>query len=241
MIGLSMEIPTPHLERLSKQTELDFALAHAVLKDKTYRRFYKTRDFKRELILDNSMHELGHPLPLEQLGKAARQVDASYVVAPDQLKQYEQNVRWFQETHAALGDEFGIAAVLCGETVEERNRFLDLTLGRADMLCLPFREPRFDWYQEHFHMINMYPRVHLLGVNTLRELDMFRISTTPWSNWTVDTSKPIKWAIRGKSISGIDSLRGCPVGSEALLWMTLTEEQLLLAEENILHLRQYLT
>lgn len=86
---LSLEIPTAYLRDFTPLTDLDFALAHKVLENQEYANFYLDRAKGRELILDNSMHEIGKPLSVAELEEAAKRCNADYVIAPDQLGEPE--------------------------------------------------------------------------------------------------------------------------------------------------------
>jgi len=76
--------PTAMLERYSTLTDTHLALAHLVLSNKTYREFYKGRAAKGDFVtVDNSLIELGEPLPLEDVIRAAKMIDAQEIVLPD--------------------------------------------------------------------------------------------------------------------------------------------------------------
>ena len=236
MIQLALEIPTALLEALTPLTELDFALAHKVLEDEKYAEFYATREAGRILLLDNSMHELGKPLPPKELLRAARLCRADYVIAPDLLGQPERNLRWFLETRKVLRGEFKTAVCMCGRTPEERKDFLE-AVSFADMLCLPFREARVSWFLEQ---LPQWTRIHLLGVSTLEELSIWPAIAGRFARieFSVDTGKPIKAAMVGRHLDDGKSLRGIPISSKDLLGLSFfTPEQLRLMGENIYTLK----
>jgi hypothetical protein len=228
MIKFAMEIPTAFLPQWAPLTDLDFVLAHKVLGDQVYADFFRNRPKGRELILDNSMHELGHPLKVKDLLEAANRVRADFVIPPDRLGEVEQNIAWTIETGIAFRhSQTKIAPVMCGRTPEERK---EVRSGYAvyPMICLPFREPRADWYHEHLEACiaqteNLWMRIHLLGVNEMSELRLFRhlSEVNHGQVWSVDTAKPIKWGIEGHDLQDMDaggiSLRGAKLSSKDLL------------------------
>ena len=241
MIRLAMEIPTAFLQKWSPLCDLDFALAHRVLEDEVYASFYAHRPSRRELILDNSMHELGKPLSVELLGEAAARVHANIVIAPDLLGQLDRNLEWFRETYSTLGGTYKIGVVLCGETFEEREQFLSAVLP-ADVLCLPFREARLEWLIGHqAQIVRRWARIHLLGVSTLEELPAFSTKARIFElDMSVDTSKPIKWGLEKLGILG-RPLRGAPTSSAELLSLQkVTLDQEATIYYNIASLRSYL-
>lgn len=241
-IRLSLEIPKKHLPDLVLLTDLDFALAHKVLEDEEYASFFYDRPPARELILDNSMHENeGHPLSVAELEEAAKRCRADYVVAPDQLGELMKNYNWFKETHRVLGDRFKVAVVLSGNDPTERSAFIG-NIRHASMICLPYREPRLSWLNEHYsEIMTWFGRIHLLGVSTKEELLSFADVARNWTiNMSVDTTKPVKFGYMRKTIDRVPTLRGTAAQSKALLDWSLDEAQLSTTFYNIAYLRTWL-
>lgn len=247
MIQLAMEVPTKLLPVMSRWADLDFALAHQVLEREDDAEFYRNRPNDRTLILDNSMHELGRALPVADLHRAAKLCDADYVIAPDELGKPEQNLEWYRDTQSVMGHEFKIAVVLAGRTKEERLEYLRTVKG-ADMLCLPFREPRFEWANEHPYRITAFQHVHLLGVSELDELRAWQTAASLYTKvrWSVDTAKPLKWAVQNEDLEDMYlskvSLRGAKLSSKDLLNITSIPEDVLdQAKKNVDFLRTFLS
>jgi hypothetical protein len=230
-VKLSIEIPTSVLPLLSAYTDSDFVLAHRVLEDPDYASFHEQRAANRELILDNSFHELGVALPIRDLLEAADRVNADYVIAPDKLGDpiwtAEQFLNLYQAQKWRRGKAYGLAVVMQGATFVERRTFM-ATVRAADMLCLPFRAPRIEWFVEHEKEIrHHWRRIHLLGVNELTEFRRFFLLSTSdfWAGtaWSVDTAKPVKWGMSGEFLDSVESLRGNPLSSKALLGLSFAE------------------
>lgn len=215
---LMMEIPRAWLDPLSPLCDADFALAQLVLEDKYYADFYrKQSEAGRFVILDNGFHELGHPLSVPELVEAADRIKPSVVVAPDRLGDYRFGLLQFEEMRKALPHEYGVGAVLCGTSPAERAEFFMKTMPYCNMLCLPFKENRFEWFCDLLIKIPKYikwpPRIHLLGVNEFWELKAFRDKFDDLGiesrRTSVDTSKPIKFGIdRIRFDEKIGTLRG---------------------------------
>lgn len=212
MIRLAQEIPTCKLQEWSRLSDLDFILAHTVLADPEYAEFFHERSEGRELILDNSYHELGYPLPMDQLLEAAKRCRADYVIAPDKVGDCEFNKEQFCVAMDILWG-FKIAVVMTGapsgtslvEQVARENFLFDVC--DADMLCLTFKEPlRYRWYTESA-MAHRWKRVHLLGVAERDELEKWYPLGIPGREFSVDTGKALKWALRGKKLDEITSWR----------------------------------
>lgn len=241
MLRLSLEIPTDFLPWWSPLVDFDFTLAHQVLQNTTYARFFRERPASREVLMDNSMHELGAALPAADLQRAADLCHATYVIAPDKLGEPALNERWFHETRASISSTYSIGVVMSGRTPEERRSYLK-SVAPAGMLLLPYRENRLAWFKEQESLIlSTWKRIHLLGVNELPELtDWVRISKQhPVVDWSVDTAKPIKHGIARRRIDDGKSLRGAALSSADLLnHRDIDGEQAEYVEGNIKLLRR---
>lgn len=215
---LAMEIPREWLPTLSPLTDIDFALAQQVLEDGYYANFYAEQaKAGRFVILDNGFHELGHPLSPPELVRAADLIKPSVVIAPDRLGDQHFGIKSFFETLEVMPQEIGVACVLAGVSPAERAEMFMKVVKHTPMLCLPFKEARFEWFCDLLLKIPKYiqwpPRIHLLGVNELWELkafrDKFEEKGIPSRRVSVDTSKPIKFGIKRQRLTKeIETLRG---------------------------------
>lgn len=211
MIELAMEIPTCKLGEWSPYADLDFILAHTVLEDPTYAKFFAERPKERELILDNSYHELGYALSESDLLEAARRCCADYIISPDSVTDMGFTLKSFKAL-TMFETNFKIAVVMTGfppdSNLFQRDDFLR-EVRQADMLCCTFKLPkRLPWFQESFYA-RRWKRVHLLGVGELEELRRWAQQANYLNSitWSVDTGKALKWALRGKKLDELDSLR----------------------------------
>lgn len=237
---LCMEIPVEHLWDLSPLCEMDFALAHMVLDNKLYAEFYREMSARgREVILDNSFHELGVPLSPVELRLAARAIKPTVVVAPDRLGDRTWNWEQYEETLRVFKKEFQVGIVVTGGDPNVRSQFIAAALSRGcSWFFWPFKEPRSEWIRTHIQEFKRYEvRHHLLGVNTLSELKSIRtILEEQGIKASVDTSKPIKFGQQLKRFEpGID-LRGTgPLRMDAVL----TKEELACTYYNVAYLRRF--
>lgn len=260
-IRLAQEIPTCKLSEWASLSDLDFVLAHTVLADKEYAEFFKNRPQGRELILDNSYHELGVPLEMSDLLEAAIRCRADYVIAPDRVGDLQFNREQFKAAQKVLSG-FRLAVVMTGTPSSqiqgglqlfyyvERENFL-FDVREADMLCCTFKEPeRWSWYNQSA-MATRWKRVHLLGCAELTELQLWRnLAQGTGRQFSIDTGKALKWALRGKKLDELESVRlnvhtttqGLPsVSSQELLdTKVITPEQEELFKHNVKVLRRYL-
>lgn len=255
MIRLAMELPTCALERWSETyTDLDFVLAHKVLEDNAYAEFFRRRSPKRELILDNSYHELGVPMSMKDLSEAANRVQATFVIAPDKTGDLPFTSMAYAEARLAMPQR-KLAVVYVptdAQTPDEHEQFL-ISVRDADMLCCTFKNPkRFEHYKNNVYT-KMWHRVHLLGCAELAEISLWALYAHlhPHSI-SLDTGKPLKWALRGEKLDELVSVRfdaksteaGAPSDVSQKLLDTpeseFTEDVTKLFEHNVRILRGYL-
>lgn len=115
------------LDRVNMCPEYHLLLAHEVLKDpERWSAFFEGRrqgghiDF---IIMDNSLWELGHPLPAPDLVKAVEVVKANTLVLPDKLSDRNTTVRMSTEGYKELSDVLpsysSFLVVAQGESVQE--------------------------------------------------------------------------------------------------------------------------
>lgn len=229
---LSMEIPIPHLRDLSPLCDIDFALAHLVLEDKEYAAFYREQTKKgREVILDNSFHELGVPLSPIELQQAALRIEPTVIVAPDRLGQPEWN--WKQYAAAAkMLPAYPVGICVSGNSPQERNAYTSAALSRGcRWFFWPFKEPRLEWLTELWPLLRRYGvRHHFLGVSSLHEIKDVKLflQSHDYHIGSYDTGKPIKFGIKCERFTENMPLRGGgyldlknPMGleqMEATLW-----------------------
>lgn len=237
-IGLAVEAPPSMLWATRREglTELDYAIGHRVLEDKDYAAYFAARPAGRECILDNSFHELGKSISMDDLLRASDLIHPDYVIAPDQLDDVSFVVQGFDEMSEAFhkrGMSWKRAFVLSGKTQTERENLINACKD-AEMLCLPYDRPRYLWYLELFPF---WKRVHLLGVSELPEL-LAWLPLTNALHLTVDTGKPVKRGLMGEELSQLRSWRRALLKSKELLEQTqeLREDTRALVLKNVAYL-----
>lgn len=255
MIRLAMELPASRLREWAPLANLDFILAHKVLEDQAYAAFFKNRPAGRELILDNSLHELGVALPLQDIAAAAKEVDADYIITPDRVGDLKFNVESYHEAREHFNDEQKLAVVMTGNTngtIEQREQFL-LAVQSADMLCCSFKEPkRLAWYIASCRA-KYWQRLHLLGVDELSELAAWSALVQylnvmrefedglPPMEVSVDTGKAFKRAMQYEKLDECQTLRKSKLHSKDLLNVVdITDKQAELFLHNVNVLKNHL-
>jgi hypothetical protein len=184
---IAMEIPFAHLEELSQYTDFDFALAHLVLKEgpnSFYVKFYREQSRKgRTVWMDNSWHELGRALPLPDLLKAAKMIEATHIVAPEEKNNPTTTMLHVLECVNTIRKK-GLPYKVVG-TWWGFKKDLERLQNVCDEVALPFRKPRTLFLTPQTSKL-----FHYFGMRSLDEIKLY----PPKS---IDTSLPIRAAMLG--------------------------------------------
>lgn len=159
-------VPTDFLSDFTARRPIHMALAHRVLADEAYAKFYKDcqRGFKEYdlnvssqkrtktfVILDNSLMENGHvALTFRQLIDAARVIRANEIILPDAFCDFEANNELLAESYntvrtydkvnpvsATSTTRMRIAGVVQGSTPEQLIASYELMARTVDTICIP--------------------------------------------------------------------------------------------------------
>lgn len=251
---LAMEIPTCMVEQISPLTDLDFCLAHEVLDSKDYAEFYSNqRTLGRDVILDNSFHELGKSMSIAELIEAAKRINPTWVIAPDRLGDVAFGYEQFKAMLPFMKEipQTKLAVNMTGASEHDRSMFFLNTYEHVKMICFPYRENRLEWFATLSRQYSGYrwpPHIHLLGMNEFDELHKFQglfeaNGIPPW-RVSIDTSKPLKWGLCDELMRADKSPRGASIKSADLLRFPskdLTEKRLRCCLWNIAYLRKFLS
>lgn len=178
-------------------------LAHDVLANpKEYRRIYADRGYT--ILMDNSLVELGYPLPLVEVLEACKIVGAQYAILPDKLNDMQATIdmtkeaifRWRTIPTEQRGD-VGLLPVLQGATHTEHMRMLSGFVMDNDVagICVP--RVIADTIGSRRWIINEAARfynIHLLGFseNFLDDIACARMPGVVG----IDSAVPIRAALR---------------------------------------------
>lgn len=223
---IAMQVPFKYLEELSPYTDFDYALSHLVLQlgpTSDYVKFYRKQSGNgREVWLDNSIHELGKSVELEDLLEAARIINATHVVAPEVKNdpvRTRLNILKLKEVIQEKGLPYKIVGAWHGFKKDLES------LGQiCDVVALPFARPR------SVYVTRLTSRLyHYFGFRTLDELKRL----PPKS---IDTSMPIRAALYDIDLSRAERRRRTPpLNFEC----TLSSERLEKVVKNIQLMRKY--
>lgn len=213
---VSHEVPISMLEESRKFNDYDYCLLHLTYEHEDYRQFYKDSiKMGREVLLDNSLFELGDALTLEAVADGVRDLNPTWVVVPDCLNDAQTTIDRFKEWEEKYSD-LGVKTigVAQGNTMEELTRCYKFMAEHADKIAIPFDSEAFfslckdgdtleRWCRgrQEFVMQLVDEKVwcdekphHLLGCSYAKE---FECSSYVGRIDTVDTSNPVVAAIKG--------------------------------------------
>jgi len=209
---LALECPTELLDDIQPLADFDFILAHLVLQDKRYARYYK--ESKRFKILDNSCNELRHPCSLDDIERVAEIVDPGYIMAPDFLGDCFSTEKSLDEAISRFGMD-RVYPIIQGYELKYAIECFDYILKLGfDRVAVPYdicskegdkaenkAKRRLGVVGYIIAKVPIGFSIHLLGMNTLGELSLHN------KGWVkaIDTGYPVMCGMYGGRF-GVDEL-----------------------------------
>lgn len=227
---ISHEVPLQLLE-ISKSffNDYDYCLLHLTYEIPEYRDFYINAVKEgRQVLLDNSLFELGDALTNEQLAQGVRDIKPTWYVVPDCLNDATTTIARFDSFKRDYPDLEGLSiGVAHGSNKEELIECYKYMAEHADKIAIPFDSKAFDdfsdeedtlkkWcegrqrfiqYLYDNNLLSDKPH-HLLGCSLAREFSypLYGLINIE----TIDTSNPVVAAIEGLKYktNGLDTKPG---------------------------------
>lgn len=216
MIKIAHEVPISILDKSRKFNDYDYALVHLFAEHPQYFEFFKkSLEMGREVILDNSIFELGEAFNHDEFAHWICQLKPTYYILPDALGKLNQTIKNavdFRKKYKKLpGTAIG---VLQGKTVEEIlicYEIMDKELN-LEFISIAFCYEFFDsyfpgnkykaWMLGRKHLLeilegtvlNKNKKHHLLGASLPQEGEL--VKKYPWI-YSTDTSNPIIHGMKG--------------------------------------------
>lgn len=261
MIKIFHEVPNSFFLRNQMVTDGDYCLVHLLEQNSTYRDlFYQAVADGREVILDNSLYELGKSFDKGRYINWIAKLNPTWYIIPDTLNDsrqtYEQYVDWFNtpEVKDLKSKPIG---VLQGKNLLEIADLFTRYIFSCEMIALPFglemyenelgpnmeirrMKGRIKLIQQLDRIFNLRtgntPNIHLLGCYLPQEGLAYRDYPKIYS---VDSSNPIIAGMEGRKYD----LHGLGEKSKTKLHTLMNEEIPSSNLENILYninlFRQY--
>ena len=217
---VSHESPISMLDESRNYNDYDYALVHLFEKYPEYYNFFKvSKTLGREVLLDNSIFELGHAFDPKKFAKYVKELEPTYYVVPDVLEDSQQTCSSFNKFTLNYPDLPGLKiGVVQGKTYQELVNCYKFMAEHADYIAISFD---YSWYETiafsntgcklqqqmkgRRRFINMLiedsvwddrkPH-HLLGCSLAQEFTYYRKYINGIRS--VDTSNPVVAGIVGK-------------------------------------------
>jgi hypothetical protein len=217
MIKRFHEAPKSIFNQVQKYTHGDYALVHLYEEDPEYLKMFKQALSEgREIILDNSIFELGSAFDAERFAYWIEQTTPTWYVIPDALedanKTIQQAEEWNKKYSDLPGKKIGVVQGKTYDDIVKCYQYMDL-FSEVDMIAISFDYSYYteicpnpnkyiSWMSGRVELINNLLKDgiinkskphHLLGNSLPQEGVYYRDY-----NWiySMDTSNPVVHAIK---------------------------------------------
>ena len=214
-IRIAHEAPTSILKEISNITDYDYALVHLFdTKPEYYDHFKKCVAAGRDVLLDNSIFELGTAFDAEKFAVRVEELQPTFYVVPDVLEDAHATIESFRKFDNG-GDLPGMKiGVVQGKDFSEIVECYKYMQSYADMIAFSFDMSYFQYtgigYCKLHRQLtgrikliddliklgvwNWSKPVHLLGCSLMREFNQYSHVKNIYS---CDTSNPVVAGIEG--------------------------------------------
>lgn len=229
MKKIAHEAPISIFSRVQEVTDYDYALVHLFEEREDYwEKFVRAKNMGREIILDNSIFELGEAFEKDKFCHWVEKLLPAWYVIPDALEDAERTVKNVKDwQHIAGSKSIGVVQ---GKTYEEVKWCYQEIEPHVDKVAISFDYHFFidtdlnGFLPTKYHhfmygrdalihrllsdgVINENKPHHLLGCGLPQEFESYREL-----NWieSIDTSNPVVAAIKGMTYNGRKGLEDKP-------------------------------
>ena len=222
-IKVAHEAPISILKEVQAQTDYDYALVHLFeTHPQYYNYFYNARQSGRDVLLDNSIFELGTAFDADKYVDWIEKLQPTYYVLPDVLENGYETIENFAKFTSTYSDLPGVKiGTVQGRTYHELVECYKYMSKNADMIAISFD---LSYYQGtgigydklqrqcsgrislvndliHDQIWNHKKPHHLLGCSLAREFKHYADHCIS-SIYSVDTSNPVVCGIKGYLYNG---------------------------------------
>ena len=143
---VSHESPIGFLEESRNYNDYDYALVHLFETNPEYYSFFKvSKTLGREVLLDNSIFELGEAFDTKKFVKYVEELEPSYYVVPDVLEDSQKTIASFHRFCIEYDNLPGLKiGVVQGKTYQELVDCYKYMAANADYIAISFD---YSWYQ----------------------------------------------------------------------------------------------
>ena len=143
---VSHETPISFLDKSREYNDYDYALVHLFESDPEYYSFFKvSKTLGREVLLDNSIFELGKAFDPKKFAIYVERLQPTYYVVPDVLEDTRETVNSFQQFRMAYAGQPGLKiGVVQGKTYQQLVECYKYMADNADYIAISFD---YSWYK----------------------------------------------------------------------------------------------
>lgn len=216
---IAHEAPTEIFNKVQELTDYDYALVHLLDENEAYRKkFFEAKEKGREIILDNSIFELGEAFDWESYIKWIKELKPDWYIVPDVLEDYSNtllNYNYFSVAYAKELDGKPIG-VIQGKDYTELSTCYQALASKPNikMIGISFDYSYYEkvyptlpklqaWAAGRKHLIFKLIKeeffdekipIHLLGCSLPQEFEFYNGLDFIYS---VDTSNPVVHGLKG--------------------------------------------
>ena len=254
-ILVSHESPIDILEQSRSYNEFDYCLVHLLETHPKYAEFFKvSKTLNREILLDNSIFELGVAFDGDKFAKYVEEIEPTYYIIPDVLEDGYATIKSFSDFTAKYPNLKGLKiGAIQGKTYDEISNCYKYMSYYADYIAISFDFSYYvatgkgdtkleRWCDGRKKLIdrliadglwNWSKPHHLLG-NSLPQEMKYYVKFNIHNIRSVDTSNPIVAGIKGIKYSGDLGLKDKPsVKLADLIDTKITSDQWELIQYNV--------
>jgi hypothetical protein len=224
MIKIAHEAPSDIFEDVQSLTDYDYALVHLLVENSRYaNKFLQASQRGREIILDNSIFELGEAFDSEKYFEWIQRLQPTWYIIPDVLEDSIGTVRKANNFLEQYREQISCKsiAVVQGKNYQELiNCYRSLVELEVDMIAVSFdysyyeslypQSPQLEaWSKGRTHFLQQLSRescfrrdipLHLLGCSVLQEFSNYNSKFMKLHGikiYSLDTSNPVVCGIQG--------------------------------------------
>jgi len=253
-IKVSHEVPIKLLDYSRIFNDYDYCLVHLLDQKPEYKKYYQSSKlYDREVLLDNSIFELGKAFDSDKFAEKVVEIEPTYYIVPDSLQNCEETISNWKSFTTTYNDLPGLKiGVVQGNTWRELKYCYQFMNEHADYIAISFdyayylatgESPTNNklelWCTGRQRLIsqlmscglwnNSKPH-HLLGCSLAKEFKMY---VGQPSIRSVDTSNPVVAALHNLRYNGDLGLKTKPSTKLAdLIDSDVTDEQMDLVDYN---------
>ena len=218
------ESPIPYMGEVRELTDYCYLLPHLLDESEDYKKYFEeSKKLGRYIIMDNSLHELGHPYDLDRLSYWLDYFKPNEFIVPDYWQEKTQTLvsakSWMQKSYPVETNP--VAVVQAKDKIEAWECYVILKMQGYKKIAFSYGA---DWYYEEglkstpdknnvfltkAHgryntirflyskgAISSTDKIHLLGCNVPQEFSWYSKETLPFIE-SIDTSNPVIHGLAG--------------------------------------------